>query len=120
MPPIRCIPPLRRLAAAFLLLCVTGGMPALAAASTSTQEASPARRPVVGLVLSGGGARGFAHVGVLRALQEAHVPVDLVVGTSMGAIVGGLYASGMSPQALEAELMAIPWATLFELSLIHI
>ena len=114
MPPIRCIPPLRRLAAAFLLLCATGGMPTLAAASTSTPEACPARRPVVGLVLSGGGARGFAHVGVLRALQEAHVPVDLVVGTSMGAIVGGLYASGMSPQALEAELMAIPWATLFE------
>jgi NTE family protein len=68
----------------------------------------------VGLVLSGGGARGFAHVGVLQALEAARVPVDVVVGTSMGAIVGGLYASGMDPQALERELMAIDWAGLFD------
>ena len=66
------------------------------------------------MVLSGGGARGFAHVGVLKALEAARVPVDVITGTSMGAIVGGLYASGMSPQALEAELMGIPWGTLFE------
>jgi NTE family protein len=71
-------------------------------------------RPKIGLVLSGGGARGFAHVGVLKALEAAHVPVDVVVGTSMGAIVGGLYASGMSPQALETELMGVAWDTLFE------
>ncbi|GAB4088894.1 patatin-like phospholipase family protein [Hydrogenophaga soli] len=90
--------------------------PAVAAMLKPTPSPSSAkpRRPVVGLVLSGGGARGFAHVGVLRALEEAHVPVDLVVGTSMGAIVGGLYASGMSPQALQAELLSIPWNTLFE------
>jgi NTE family protein len=71
-------------------------------------------RPKVALVLSGGGARGFAHVGVLKALEAAHVPVDMVVGTSMGAIIGGLYASGMSPEVLEQELIAIEWGGLFE------
>lgn len=71
-------------------------------------------RPKVALVLSGGGARGFAHVGVLKALEDARVPVDMVVGTSMGAIIGGLYASGMSPAALERELIAIEWGGLFE------
>ncbi len=71
-------------------------------------------RPRVGLVLSGGGARGFAHIGVLKALEEARVPVDAVVGTSMGAIVGGLYASGMRAADLEAELMRIDWPNLFD------
>ena len=51
----------------------------------------------VGLALSGGGAKGFAHIGVLKVLEEAKVPVDLVTGTSMGAIVGGLYAIGYTP-----------------------
>ena len=71
-------------------------------------------RPKVALVLSGGGARGFAHVGVLKALEAARVPVDMVVGTSMGAIIGGLYASGMSPDTLEQELISIEWGGLFE------
>ena len=48
----------------------------------------------IGLVLSGGGARGAAHVGVLKALEEMRIPVDVITGTSMGSIVGGLYASG--------------------------
>jgi NTE family protein len=102
----------RGLIAPALLAAVTT-CPNLWAADAPSTASAP-RRPVVGLVLSGGGARGFAHVGVLRALEEAHVPVDLVVGTSMGAIVGGLYASGMTPQALQAELLSIPWDTLFE------
>ena len=55
-----------------------------------------AERPKVALVLSGGGARGIAHIGVLKVLEEARVPVDCVVGTSMGAIVGGAAATGMS------------------------
>ena len=54
-------------------------------------------RPKVGVVLSGGGARGFVHVALLEALEEAGIPIDLVVGTSMGALVGGLYCSGYSP-----------------------
>jgi NTE family protein len=61
------------------------------------------------LVLSGGGARGAAHIGVLKVLEELRVPVDYVAGTSMGAIIGGLYSSGMSPEAIERELLAIDW-----------
>jgi NTE family protein len=70
-------------------------------------------RPRVALVLSGGGARGFAHVGVLKALEAARVPVDLIVGTSMGAIVGGLYASGMTAEELEREILGVDWNGLF-------
>lgn len=55
----------------------------------------------VALVLSGGGAKGFAHVGVLKALEENHIPIDCIAGTSMGAIVGGLYAAGYSPLEIE-------------------
>ena len=55
----------------------------------------------VGLVLSGGGAKGLAHIGVIRALEENNIPIDYITGTSMGAIVGGLYASGYSPDEME-------------------
>lgn len=58
----------------------------------------------VGLVLSGGGAKGLAHVGLIRALEENHIPIDYIAGTSMGAIVGGLYAIGYSPDEMEALL----------------
>jgi NTE family protein len=72
--------------------------------------ASPAlARPKVGLVLSGGGARGVAHIGVLKVLEELHIPVDYVVGTSMGAIVAGAYAMGNDPAALEARLKTVDW-----------
>ncbi len=84
--------------------------PALAAAVAEV----PTPRPRVALVLSGGGARGLSHVGVLQVLEEARVPVDLVVGTSMGAIVGGLYASGMTPAELKREILAVDWGGLFE------
>lgn len=59
-------------------------------------------KPKVGLVLSGGGAKGLAHIGVLKVLEEAGVRVDLIGGTSMGAIVGGLYAAGYTPQQLDS------------------
>lgn len=68
-----------------------------------------AERPRVALVLGGGGARGLAHVGVLKVLEEAHIPVDCVVGTSMGALVGGVYASGQSAAALSRAVGAIRW-----------
>src|SRR5665648_565274 len=55
----------------------------------------------VGLVLSGGGAKGLAHIGVIRALEENNIPIDYITGTSMGAIIGGLYASGYSPDEME-------------------
>lgn len=64
-------------------------------------------RPKIGLVLSGGGARGYAHVGVLKYLEEHRIPVDLIAGTSVGALVGGLYASGMTAAELESRLAAI-------------
>jgi len=76
--------------------------------STSALHAD-ATRPKIGLALSGGGAKGFAHVGVLKVLEEMHVPVDYVAGTSMGAVVGSLYASGMSPDEIEREFLAIDW-----------
>ena len=60
----------------------------------------------VGLVLSGGGAKGIAHIGVIKALEENDIPIDFVTGTSMGAIVGGLYASGYSPEEMMALLQS--------------
>jgi len=69
-------------------------------------EAVPTARPRIGLVLSGGGARGAAHVGVLKVLEELGVPVDAIAGTSMGAVVGGLYASGLSAGEIEAALQS--------------
>jgi NTE family protein len=73
----------------------------------------PLGRPRIGLVLSGGGARGLAHVGVLKVLESARVPVDVIAGTSMGAIIGGLYASGMSADELERELLSLDWDKVF-------
>ncbi|MCX5833457.1 MAG: patatin-like phospholipase family protein [Deltaproteobacteria bacterium] len=70
-------------------------------------------RPKVGLVLSGGGARGVAHVGVLKVLEELHVPVDFIAGTSMGSLVGGLYAAGLSLAEMEDRIQAIDWKSIF-------
>ncbi len=72
----------------------------------------PLDRPKVGLVLGGGGARGAAHIGVIKILEELNIPVDVIVGTSMGAIVGGLYAAGLSPEELE-ELAYLDWENIF-------
>lgn len=66
-----------------------------------------------GLVLGGGGARGAAHIGVLRELERQKIPICVIAGTSMGAIVGGLYASGRSPDEIEAILHRLDWADLF-------
>src|SRR5689334_20300576 len=73
----------------------------------------PAARPRIGLVLSGGGARGAAHVGVLKVLEQLHVPIDAVAGTSMGAVVGGLYASGLSATDIETLLRTVDWQDAF-------
>ena len=58
----------------------------------------------VGLVLSGGGAKGMTHIGIIRALEENNIPIDYITGTSMGAIIGSLYAMGYSPDDMEALL----------------
>jgi NTE family protein len=70
-------------------------------------------RPRIGLVLGGGGARGFAHVSVLKELERLRVPVDCIAGTSMGALVGGLYASGLSATDIEREMRALDWPRMF-------
>lgn len=70
-------------------------------------------RPRVGVALSGGGAKGFAHIGVLRVLEEVGIPVDYITGTSMGSIIGGLYAIGYSVDELEAIAVATDWQELF-------
>ncbi len=70
-------------------------------------------RPCIGLVLGGGGARGGAHIGVLKKLEELRIPADYIAGTSMGAIIGGLYAAGMDTAEIEAVLAAADWPDLF-------
>ncbi len=90
--------------------------PSVSTSAQAPQTAgTPAKlgRPRIGLVLSGGGARGLAHIGVLKVLEEMHVPIDVIAGTSMGAIVGGLYASGMRADELDRELRRVNWAEVF-------
>ena len=99
--PNQCLPML--IAAAILMLTAT------ATAETEPVESSGAR-PRIGLVLGGGGARGAAHVGVLRELERMRIPIDAIAGTSMGAVVGGLYASGMSAAELEDLVASLDWA----------
>jgi len=70
-------------------------------------------RPVVALVLAGGSALGLAHIGVIKVLEEQGIPIDMVVGTSMGAIVGGLYAVGYTVEDLERIVFSADWTELF-------
>src|SRR5450755_3799292 len=79
-------------------------------ASTAVPDAV---RPRVCLVLSGGGARGMAHIGVLKVLEELKVPIDCIAGTSMGAVVGGLYASGMSAHDIDTTMRSVDWQEAF-------
>jgi NTE family protein len=83
------------------------------AGAFSAAAAAPADPPRLVLVLSGGGARGAAHIGVLKVLEELHVVPDMVVGTSMGSIVGGLYAAGWSPEEIEELLKSVDWNSVF-------
>ncbi len=85
----------------------------LAASSVRPEDHSEHRRRI-GLVLSGGGALGSAHVGVLKVLEELRIPVDYVAGTSMGAIVGGLYSAGVSPAEMEEIFAEIDWRDMFD------
>ncbi len=71
-------------------------------------------RPRIGLVLSGGGARGAAHIGVLKVLEDMRIPIDAIAGTSVGALVGGLYASGMSPDEIHELIVETDWDKVFD------
>jgi NTE family protein len=77
-------------------------------------EEQQARRPRIGLVLGGGGARGTAHIGVLEVLEKLHVPVDCVAGTSMGSLIAGAYLSGTSPDQMVNRLSKVNWGDLFD------
>ena len=90
------------------LFCIA---PAWQGAAAESEEAVdvPASRPKIGLVLGGGGARGAAHIGVLKELERLHIPVDAIAGTSMGAIVGGLYATGINAEELEQLVASLDW-----------
>ena len=77
--------------------------------ASRAENAEGAKRPRVGLVLAGGGAKGGAHVGVLKVLENLHVPIDCIAGTSMGALVGGGYASGIPAAELEKFVTSIEW-----------
>ena len=95
----------RGLVTVVILLCV--------ATAAFAQNAAKAGRPTVGLALGGGSARGLAHVGVLQWLEEHRIPVDYVAGTSMGSIIGGLYAAGMSSSEIASALRDADWDQYF-------
>ena len=78
-------------------------------AAAQMRPSQPAHRPRIGLALSGGGALGLAEIGVIQWLEQNHIPVDRVAGTSMGGIIGAMYASGMSPADIEKFAEAIDW-----------
>ncbi len=108
----------RQIAGVLFILAATLSLISPASAQTnpngetvviSAKPPSTVGRPKVALVLSGGGARGFAHIGVLRALRKMRIPVDMVVGTSIGAVVGGAYAAGRSPDELEQIVRDTNW-----------
>jgi len=73
------------------------------------QSAAPRPRPKIGVALEGGGAMGLAHIGVLKWFEEHHIPVDYAAGTSMGGLVGGLYATGMTPDELKTLINGMDW-----------
>jgi NTE family protein len=91
-----------RIALISLLLLMPGPL-------RSQQSSAPRRRPKIGVALEGGGAMGLAHIGVLKWFEEHHIPVDYVAGTSMGGLVGGFYATGMSPDELRALINGMDW-----------
>lgn len=99
-------------AALFLSACQTGKQPA-----AQTQQPRTKPKAVIGLALGGGASKGFAHIGVIKVLKENNIPVNVITGTSAGAIVGSLYASGMSPDRLELEAEILGKTDLVDLTL---
>lgn len=100
-----------RLLILFLLLSIIFGLNCQSPAYATEGETD---RPKIGLALGGGGALGMAHIGVLKWLEENRIPVDYLAGTSMGGLVGGCYAMGMSPEAIKDLMLQIPWDRVFD------
>ncbi|MDE5574506.1 MAG: patatin-like phospholipase family protein, partial [Bacteroidales bacterium] len=99
----------------YILLLITLLWPlsdAIHAQDVPTRPKLKGERPRIGLVLSGGGAKGMAHVGVIKVLEELNIPIDYIAGTSMGSIIGGLYAYGYSAHELDSILRATDWGKL--------
>jgi NTE family protein len=96
------------------LVAVLACAPAGVATPDEVPPTSPrGDTPRLALVLSGGGARGIAHIGALRALEEAGIPVDAIAANSMGAVVGGVYATGASVEDLDDIVLSLDWSTMF-------
>jgi len=85
----------------------------LARDASAGQSTPPAPRPRVGIAFGGGSARGIAHVGVIRWFEEHHIPIDVAAGTSMGGLIGGSFATGMSADEIEAMLSGVDWDSMF-------
>ena len=105
------MPVFRRLLCAVLLAGALLGIHPITAFGAEAPHV--AGRPRIGLVLAGGGAKGGAHVGVLKVLEELHVPIDCIAGTSAGALVGALYAVGRSPDEIEQIVLDNDWRAMF-------
>ncbi|KPL03174.1 MAG: hypothetical protein AMJ90_03850 [candidate division Zixibacteria bacterium SM23_73_2] len=80
--------------------------------ATESFVSTEPQRPKIGLALSGGGARGFAQIGILKVFEKENIPIDYIAGTSMGGIIGGLYASGYSASDLERIAQEVEWSNL--------
>ena len=100
---------------ALILLLVTVLPLSLRAQDTApiAQPPTPPHRPRIGLALSGGGALGLAEIGVIQWMEENHIPVDRIAGTSMGSIIGAMYATGMSPAEIQKFVEKIDWDEAF-------
>jgi NTE family protein len=101
------------LSVALVASCVWGAGSAARAAEAPKSAPGEPIRPRICLVLSGGGARGIAHIGVLKVLEDLKIPIDCIAGTSMGAVVGGLYASGMSAHDIDRTMRSVDWQEAF-------
>ena len=93
-----------------ILLCITMAVSCLLWPADILAEVQ-SKSPKIGLALSGGGARGAAHIGVLRELEKHNIHIDYIAGTSMGAIIAGLYASGMNADQIDQAYNGIDWDT---------
>src|SRR5260370_30574795 len=103
-----------RRAFSFLVLFMLLMLAAAQEQDTTQLAPQPAMKPrlKIGVALEGGGELGLAHIGVLQWFEEQHVPVDYIAGTSMGGLVGGFYATGVSPEEMKNFIMSLPWDTM--------
>ncbi|MFN3912162.1 patatin-like phospholipase family protein [Hyphomonas sp.] len=104
--------PVRAALRGLCLAVLAAGLPALALAQEAPADDAP-RPPKIALVLSGGGALGLAHIGAIQELERLGIRPDMIVGTSMGAVIGGLYASGLTGTELEEVVKEVDWAGVF-------